>query len=140
MSCIEATMLSEATASLSINQYISGGTGGRGGEGFHQGHGGSGGRGEGTTVNYNIIAGKLNMNNQDMEQSERKTIIEWLSPLNFFQRQDDIFSTRQEGTGEWLLKKKEFNRWESSVGGVLWCRGIPGVGKTVLASMVHAST
>ncbi|KAJ7776672.1 hypothetical protein B0H14DRAFT_2401560, partial [Mycena olivaceomarginata] len=66
----------------------------------------------------------------------RKKIIDWLSPLNFFVRQDDIFSTRQEGTGEWLLQEKKFRQWESFIGGVLWCRGIPGVGKTVLASMV----
>ncbi|KAJ6448541.1 hypothetical protein C8R45DRAFT_986196, partial [Mycena sanguinolenta] len=125
-------MLSETPASLRINQYISGGTGGHGGEGYDQSHGGSGGRGEGPTLNYNITAGQLHMNNQDMEQSERKRIIDWLSPVNFFVRQDDIFSTRQEGTGEWLLNKKRFKRWESSVGGVLWCRGIPGVGKTVL--------
>ncbi|KAJ6449279.1 hypothetical protein C8R45DRAFT_849855, partial [Mycena sanguinolenta] len=68
--------------------------------------------------------------------AERKRIIDWLSPLNFFVHQDDIFSTRQDGTGEWLLKEKPFKRWESSVGGVLWGHGIPGVGKTVLASMV----
>ncbi|KAJ7840183.1 hypothetical protein B0H14DRAFT_2158627, partial [Mycena olivaceomarginata] len=68
--------------------------------------------------------------------AERKKIIDWLSPLNFFVRHDEIFSTRQEGTGEWLLNEKQFKRWESSSGGLLWCRGIPGVGKTVLASMV----
>ncbi|KAJ7830091.1 hypothetical protein B0H14DRAFT_2366107, partial [Mycena olivaceomarginata] len=38
--------------------------------------------------------------------------------------------------GEWLLRKEQFKGWESSVGGVMWCRGIPGVGKTVLASIV----
>ncbi|KAJ6449260.1 hypothetical protein C8R45DRAFT_1045102 [Mycena sanguinolenta] len=125
-------MLGEATTSLSISQYISGGTGGHGGDSYDQGHGGNGGRGEGPTINYNITAGQFNMNNQDIEPCERKRIIEWVSPLNFFVRQDDIFSTRQEGTGEWLLNEKQFKRWESSIGGVLWCRGIPGVGKTVL--------
>ncbi|KAF8198806.1 hypothetical protein K438DRAFT_1823723 [Mycena galopus ATCC 62051] len=127
-------MLPEAgVESLSIIQHISGGSGGRGGDGYDHGHGGGGGRGEGPTLNYNITAGQFNMNTQDMEQSEREKIIDWLSPLNFFVRQDDIFITQQEGTGEWLLHEEQFKQWESSIGGVLWCHGIPGVGKTVLA-------
>ncbi|KAJ7453107.1 hypothetical protein FB451DRAFT_1281706 [Mycena latifolia] len=40
--------------------------------------------------------------------AEREKIIEWYSPLNFFLRQVDIFSTRQPGTGEWLLNDKKF--------------------------------
>ncbi|KAF8145524.1 ankyrin repeat-containing domain protein [Mycena galopus ATCC 62051] len=135
-----ADMLPEAFESLSITQHISGGIGGHGGDGYDQGHGGGGGRGEGNTFYYNVTAGQFSMNNQYVLQSlcinERKKIIDWLSPLNFFVRQDDIFSTHQEGTGEWLLQKAQFKGWESSVGGVLWCRGIPGVGKTVLASVV----
>jgi hypothetical protein len=79
-------MLSKASTSFSINQYISGadnichgkdnyilyvgGTGGRGGEGYNQGHGGSGGRGEGTIVNYNVTTGQFNMNNQYVLRSQ----------------------------------------------------------------------
>ncbi|KAJ7432121.1 ankyrin repeat-containing domain protein [Mycena galericulata] len=66
-----------------------------------------------------------------------ENMMEWMSPLNFFQRQADIFSNRQPGTGKWLLASPQFKDWESSqVGSVLWCRGIPGAGKTVLASLV----
>ncbi|KAF8157565.1 hypothetical protein K438DRAFT_1861459 [Mycena galopus ATCC 62051] len=103
-----AGMLPDTIESLSITQHISGGIGGPGGTSHDQGPGGGGGRGEGPTLNYNVMAGQFNMNTQDMEQSERKKIIDWLSPLNFFVRQDNIFSTHQEGTGEWLLQKKQF--------------------------------
>jgi hypothetical protein len=77
-------------------------------------------------------------------------MIEWMSPLNFFQRQVDVFNNWQPGTGYWLLASPEFKDWETSTGEVLWCRGIrefclripcpviqfflkAGAGKTVLA-------
>ncbi|KAJ6563734.1 hypothetical protein DFH09DRAFT_479120 [Mycena vulgaris] len=69
------------------------------------------------------------------DSAERDKIIEWFSPLNFFLRQADIFSTRQPGTGEWLLQDEFFNRWRLGAGRTLWCRGMPGAGKTVLASI-----
>ncbi|KAJ7659519.1 hypothetical protein B0H17DRAFT_1212850 [Mycena rosella] len=67
---------------------------------------------------------------------ERDKLIEWLSPLNFFPRQAEILSSRQPGTGEWLLEDDRFEAWKSGLGGALWCYGIPGAGKTVLASIV----
>ncbi|KAJ7167380.1 hypothetical protein C8R43DRAFT_1121809 [Mycena crocata] len=69
-------------------------------------------------------------------ETERKEIIEWLSPINFFTRQADIFRLRQPGTGKWILAVEEFKRWETGSGGILWGRGIPGAGKTVVASVV----
>ncbi|KAJ7773597.1 hypothetical protein DFH07DRAFT_683672, partial [Mycena maculata] len=63
----------------------------------------------------------------------RTEIIDWLSAINFFQRHADISRTRQEGTGKWFLIDSQFQSWESGSGGSLWCRGIPGAGKTVLA-------
>ncbi|KAJ7027038.1 ankyrin repeat domain-containing protein [Mycena alexandri] len=68
--------------------------------------------------------------------AKRSAIIEWLSPINFFVRQQDISKNRQLGTGEWLLSDPKFKQWKSSTGGILWCSGIPGAGKTVLASLV----
>ncbi|KAK6977277.1 ANK-REP-region domain-containing protein [Favolaschia claudopus] len=47
-----------------------------------------------------------------------------------------IIETRQPETGDWLLNDPKFKEWELGKGGVLWCSGIPGAGKTVLASLV----
>ncbi|KAJ7511611.1 hypothetical protein B0H11DRAFT_1699814, partial [Mycena galericulata] len=66
----------------------------------------------------------------------RDVILDWLSPINFFLRQADISQMRAKGTGKWLLENSLFKKWESGSGSTLWCRGIPGAGKTVLASMV----
>ncbi|KAJ7444007.1 ankyrin repeat-containing domain protein [Mycena latifolia] len=68
--------------------------------------------------------------------AEEKEILNWITSLNFFQRQADVFRAWQPGTGEWLLSDATFKNWTLGAGGVLWCRGIPGAGKTVLASVV----
>ncbi|KAJ7187146.1 hypothetical protein C8R46DRAFT_981437, partial [Mycena filopes] len=79
---------------------------------------------------------------QHIDLAERKQIIDWFSPLNFFLQQADISGARQEGTGKWLLAEPQFREWEIGVSKTLWCRGIPGAGKTVLSSMVvdHLNT
>ncbi|KAJ7440446.1 ankyrin repeat-containing domain protein [Mycena latifolia] len=68
--------------------------------------------------------------------AKEKEILNWITSLNFFQRQADVFHAWQIGTGEWLLSDATFKNWELGSGGVLWCRGIPGAGKTVLVSVV----
>ncbi|KAJ7443988.1 ankyrin repeat-containing domain protein [Mycena latifolia] len=68
--------------------------------------------------------------------AEEKQILDWITSLNFFQRQADVFRAWQPGTGEWLLSDATFRNWTLGSGGVLWCRGIPGAGKTVLMSVV----
>ncbi|KAJ7284170.1 ankyrin repeat-containing domain protein [Mycena rebaudengoi] len=73
---------------------------------------------------------------QDNETAKRDKIIEWMSPLNPFRRHKDILGTHQGGTGQWLLADVGFTTWKESVGGTLWCHGIPGAGKTVLSSVV----
>ena len=65
-----------------------------------------------------------------------KAIIEWLTPLNFLARQESILKGRSKGTGVWFLKSETFDRWKSGDGLVMWCPGIPGAGKTFLASIV----
>ncbi|KAF7365903.1 Ankyrin [Mycena venus] len=71
-----------------------------------------------------------------MKAAERVQILDWLSPINFFLRKTDISRMRQPGTGGWLLEDPRFQEWVSGSGRTLWCRGIPGAGKTILASMI----
>ncbi|KAJ7147916.1 ankyrin repeat-containing domain protein [Mycena crocata] len=70
------------------------------------------------------------------DASEREDVLEWWSPVNGFQRQAEIFATREPGTGEWLLSNKKFVFWKTDSGKILWCPGIPGAGKSVLVSIV----
>ncbi|KAK7052685.1 ANK-REP-region domain-containing protein [Favolaschia claudopus] len=108
----------------SINVTAHGGTGGAGGHGGKQG--GLGGRGEGA---------QLTFNNTNTVYLAAK-ILDWLSTLNFYQRQDAILETWQEGTGQWFFSLLEFKDWLLNSEKVLWCEGPPGAGKTVLSSLV----
>ena len=62
-------------------------------------------------------------------------VLEWLSPVNFSARQDAISSDSCRGTGTWFLESTNFNTWIDGKGRLLWCPGIPGSGKTFLASI-----
>ncbi|KAJ7509743.1 hypothetical protein B0H11DRAFT_1846849, partial [Mycena galericulata] len=73
---------------------------------------------------------------RDSDAAQRREIIDWPSPINFFQRQADISRTRQPGTGGWLLEHARFEQWVNGSPVNLWCCGMPGAGKTLLASVV----
>ncbi|KAJ7444312.1 ankyrin repeat-containing domain protein [Mycena latifolia] len=84
------------------------------------------------------LTGITEMISEQVDSEERTNIIKWLAPppLNFFLRQAAVSSARQPGTGEWLLADPRFQKWKSGSGETLWCHGIPGAGKTILASLV----
>lgn len=46
---------------------------------------------------------QLHQNNHELQE-----IADWLSPLNFFATQNDVYARRQEGTGQWLLESPLF--------------------------------
>ncbi|KAM7197581.1 hypothetical protein V8F33_005547 [Rhypophila sp. PSN 637] len=65
----------------------------------------------------------------------RKTILAWISPVDFTSTHQDIIHRRQEGTGEWFLNSAEYQTWLRSPGETLFCPGIPGAGKTMLTAI-----
>jgi hypothetical protein len=80
---------------------------------------------------------RLNLGQQEQEQKEeRQIIIDWLSPINYASQQSDFIARRQEGTGQWLLDSTEFQHWLNHSQRVLFCPGMPGAGKTMIASIV----
>ncbi|KAL8949723.1 MAG: hypothetical protein Q9222_004199 [Ikaeria aurantiellina] len=85
------------------------------------------------------IQTSLNANTAAIEATERNNILEWISKAKPEQKHHDVRLPRVEGTGDWLLQELEFKRWQqqrSTSGDVLWCHGIQGSGKSVLASLV----
>ncbi|KAK0436203.1 hypothetical protein EV421DRAFT_2086725 [Armillaria borealis] len=62
-------------------------------------------------------------------------VVKWLEPLNSEAKLQGVRERRQPGTCEWLLSHRLFASWYSS-GWFLWLNGIPGNGKTLLASFV----
>ncbi|CAH0037843.1 unnamed protein product [Clonostachys solani] len=69
-------------------------------------------------------------------RKEVEDILEWLTPINYGPLQSDIIKLRQPGTGQWFLDTDEYRMWASGNGRTLYCPGIPGAGKTMIASIV----
>jgi Cdc6-like AAA superfamily ATPase len=61
--------------------------------------------------------------------------MEWLSPTDFSAQQHNIISRRQVGTGQWFLDSVEFRDWLQGQKKTLFCPGIPGAGKTMMAAI-----
>ncbi|KAF1994164.1 ankyrin repeat protein, partial [Amniculicola lignicola CBS 123094] len=67
---------------------------------------------------------------------ERQTILEWPAPGDFVSQQSDYFHRKQPGTGKWLFDSAAFQQWLETKNETILCTGIPGAGKTILASSV----
>lgn len=75
----------------------------------------------------------LNLRQQDKECHE---IEDWLSPIDFRSRQQEILKGAQAGTRQWLFDSEKFQNWMNVDRSTLWCPGIPGAGKTVTSSLI----
>lgn len=74
--------------------------------------------------------------NVGQQEEERRQIENWLSPIDFRSRQQEILKGAQAGTRQWLFDSEKFRSWVVADRGTLWCPGIPGAGKTVTSSIV----
>ncbi|KAI1354798.1 hypothetical protein F5Y01DRAFT_239570 [Xylaria sp. FL0043] len=73
--------------------------------------------------------------------SHRSTILQWLSPYDYELDHARHCKTRSvcKSPGQWLLMHRQFQEWTAldlRSGPFLWLNGIPGAGKTVLASII----
>jgi len=71
---------------------------------------------------------------------ERKKVIDFFGRVNPHENYQMGLKLRQSGTGLWLTKGDSFQDWLRSPDRNLWLHGIPGAGKTVLASAVIEDT
>ncbi len=56
--------------------------------------------------------------------NQRKMITEWLSPLNFAQKQQDVYDSEYANSKNVFLGSKDFRDWQSGKSGILWCQGM----------------
>lgn len=89
-----------------------------------------------------LTLGELRQARTEQQDSQVEAILDWLSPLNMYQKQQDILSRRHGDTGAWLLSNDAFQRWVNSEGSdrTLWCPGDPGTGKTVITYVLADRT
>ncbi|KAI0898910.1 putative zinc finger protein [Annulohypoxylon nitens] len=77
---------------------------------------------------------------RDLHRS--RDVYNWLKATNMETYQNDFSNIRKEypGTGRWLLENLSFHEWFNpkfpTIPPLLWINGMPGAGKTFLASLV----
>ena len=68
---------------------------------------------------------------------EESRILDWISIFNPETDHVRVAKARLSGTGQWFLNDQKFIEWrQSQKPGGFWALGNPGVGKTVLSSLV----
>ena len=72
---------------------------------------------------------------QDQDAAKHRRILEWISPSDYPAHQSDVINRRQEGTGQWFLDAPQVVTWLSQRQATLFCPGIPGAGKTMVAAI-----
>ncbi|KAK8126836.1 uncharacterized protein PG998_002595 [Apiospora kogelbergensis] len=75
-------------------------------------------------------------NKSVLDRKEDREILDWLTPLDYGSQHSDYLRRRQSGTGQWLLDSDEYQTWLGTRQQTLFCPGMPGAGKTILASTV----
>jgi hypothetical protein len=63
-------------------------------------------------------------------------LMRWICPVDYHVQQHDFIDRRQAGTGQWFLQDTKFQAWDRSKDATLFCPGIPGAGKTIIAALV----
>ncbi|KAF5584432.1 ankyrin [Fusarium pseudocircinatum] len=76
------------------------------------------------------------------EEATLRRLQDWLRPTKHKEDGSELkkhSSSHLEGTSQWLLDSPVFQQWhDSRSDGILWIRGVPGTGKSVLASrLIH---
>ncbi|KAK2805382.1 hypothetical protein FQN51_000208 [Onygenales sp. PD_10] len=83
------------------------------------------------------ITDQLSNYQDGLEKAERLRVLDWLSQVPYPQHHANVQVDRLVSSGAWMLAKPQFTYWaSSSSSSILWLHGIPGSGKTKLASVV----
>ncbi|KAL8992921.1 MAG: hypothetical protein Q9169_006740, partial [Polycauliona sp. 2 TL-2023] len=70
---------------------------------------------------------------------ERERILDQISNAKPGQKHHHVRLPRVEATGEWLLEEDTFSQWRDGDENILWCYGIQGSGKSILADQEYQS-
>ncbi|KAH8586783.1 C2H2 domain-containing protein [Bisporella sp. PMI_857] len=81
---------------------------------------------------------------QEQNEKDRKylAILDWFSAAQSTTADHETFReirTPYAGSGSWILKHEKIQNWkemDTPVSSIMWMNGIPGAGKTILASVI----
>jgi Cdc6-like AAA superfamily ATPase len=63
-------------------------------------------------------------------------LTKWICLADYHVQHQDFIDRHQTGTGQWFLQDAKFQEWNRSKDATLFCPGIPGAGKTIIAALV----
>jgi hypothetical protein len=86
-------------------------------------------------THVSAIESAVNKVQQVQVTASQRILLEWISSSDYPAQQSDIIKRRQEGTGQWFLDAPEVARWLNDAKTTLFCPGIPGAGKTMVAAI-----
>jgi Cdc6-like AAA superfamily ATPase len=72
----------------------------------------------------------------DTTVRHKHELTKWICPANYHVQHQDFIDRHQTGTGQWFLQDTKFQEWNRSKDATLFCPGIPGAGKTIMAALV----
>ena len=82
-----------------------------------------------------VLTAEVKCVRESQDDQQYRVITDWLSSTDFSAQQSDFISRRQEGTGLWFIKSPKFTSWLEGMKQTLFCPGIPGAGKTMIAAI-----
>jgi hypothetical protein len=89
------------------------------------------------SLSNTLSLGEVNTRKRVRTEESRDRTLNWISTVVFEAKYRETLEKHHPGTGTWLLGDDDFKRWSEIQGRrVFWCSGIPGAGKTVIASLV----
>jgi hypothetical protein len=72
----------------------------------------------------------------DTHARQALDLLNKICSADYFQQHRDSFAKHHQGTGQWFLQDNKFLTWLNSSDGTLFCPGVPGAGKTIMASVI----
>ncbi|KAF2794499.1 hypothetical protein K505DRAFT_26200 [Melanomma pulvis-pyrius CBS 109.77] len=73
---------------------------------------------------------------KDLDATQRRQICDWIEHVNPTRNHNDALKLRDDQTCCWILRHIEWQKWLSGTRRFIWIHGIPGAGKTILASYI----
>ncbi|OBT85043.1 hypothetical protein VE02_07148 [Pseudogymnoascus sp. 03VT05] len=86
-------------------------------------------------IDTTVITNTVRSLQENQVSEQYRVITDWLSSTDFPAQQSDFIGRRQEGTGQWFTVSREFTNWLQGTKQDLFCPGIPGAGKTMIAAI-----
>ena len=87
--------------------------------------------------NQRIVLERIDQKQQEaQDQKFKSALLGWLSSLPMTQVHQTVSDKAEKGSGQWVLDLDTFVRWHRGEITRLWGWGIPGAGKTVIASII----